>query len=312
VTGTAQARLDEGSADEGVPERWLTAADQRRALAGIARLIEQHCVFPEIASHCADELRNRPVRPGGTASSALARALTTELRTHDSHFTVKWGPVAPRRRNSGADDVPAMSFRREGAAGILTIGRFDDASKPEHARLADECLAQMQECDAAVIDVRDNPGGWPSMVEHILAPLLGPEPVHIVTFRSVGRPDHAAWTRPDGRFGRLDGLPLAVVVNERTASAAESLAYAVQSTGRGTVVGRPSVGAANPADAFREKTGFHVYIPTGAPIDPRTGTNWDGSGVKPAVVVPSGDDELRAALSIVSTALPDVPARRDA
>ncbi len=317
MTGTADVGRDEGSVDGpvgpgGVPERWLTASDQRRALGGIARLIELHCVFPEIGSSCAAKVRNRPIRPGGVASSALARALTAELREHDRHFTVRWGPVTSRRRSERSDVEPAMSFHREGRSGILTIRRFDDAGRPRHARLADACLTQLDECDAAVVDVRDNPGGWPSMVEHILAPLLGPDPVHIVTFRSVGRPDHAAWTRPDGRFPRLGDVPLIVVLDERTASAAESLAYAVQTTGRGTVVGRASAGAANPADAFAERTGFHVYIPTGAPIDPRSGTNWDGAGVQPAVVVPSGDDELRAALEIASEALLHRSDQRDA
>ncbi|WP_309102803.1 S41 family peptidase [Microbacterium sp.] len=312
MTGTARPRRDGDPDGAAVPERWLTASDQRRALEGIARLIEQHCVFPEVASAVAAELRERPIRPGGIASSALARTLTAELRSHDRHFTVRWGHAAPRRRTADAGGEPAISFRREAAAGILTIRRFDDASRPVHARLADACLAQLEECDGVVIDVRGNPGGWPTMVEHILAPLLAPDPVHIVTFRSAGSPDHEAWTRPDGRFPRLRDLPLVVLLDERTASAAESLAYAVQTTGRGTVVGRPSVGAANPADAFDERSGFRVHIPTGAPIDPRTGTNWDGAGVQPAVVIASDADELRVAIEIMTRRLTHDTDERDA
>ncbi len=67
------------------------------------------------------------------------------------------------------------------------------------------------------------------------------------------------------------------------ASAAESLAYLLKTTGRAVVVGEPSAGAANPGDWFDTGAGAAVFVSTGAPVDPRTGTSWEGVGVVPDV-----------------------------
>lgn len=279
-------------------ERWLLPADQRRVMLAIADLIERNYVFPAVARVCAEDLRASEARRPGIACSALASELTSLLRRHDRHFSVSWG-VPPSLTAASQDrrGGPALSFRRTGRIGVLTVRRFDDPSDARAAHLAKECLRRLEECDVAVIDLRENPGGWPTMVTRLLTPLLGAEPVHVVTFRRAGGGEHDEWTRPARGRSRLRDMPVFAVVDERTASAAEGMAYALQSTGRGAVVGRRTVGAANPVHCFAEPSGFHVYISTGAPIDPRTGSNWDQVGVRPDVFVGEDDDPLAAALT---------------
>ncbi len=285
--------------------RWLSAAEQRKAFEDVADLIEKHYVFPPVANVCAGGLRHRPVRPGGVSSTTLARDLTAQLRVHDRHFAVTWGAPAPLTPVADRQTVDAaMSLHMVEGIGVLTIRRFDDVKAVDVARLARDSVAQLECCEAAVIDVRHNPGGWPSMVEYLLSAFLGPDPVHLLTFIRRGAPDLTIWTRPPRRSTKLSEIPVVVIVDERTASAAENLAYTLQTTGRGVIVGRQTAGAANPVESFARSSGFHVYIPTGAPIDPRTGTNWDHIGVRPDIVLQDGDDAGERALDIARPALP--------
>jgi hypothetical protein len=83
---------------------------------------------------------------------------------------------------------------------------------------------------------------------------------------------------------RLD-VPLYVLISGRTGSAAESTAYTLQAAKRATVVGAVSVGAAHPGGEFPVGDGFFVFISTSQAINPITGTNWEGVGVKPDVTV---------------------------
>ncbi|MCP2637646.1 GNAT family N-acetyltransferase [Microbacterium sp. HD4P20] len=288
--------------DAAPPSRRMSAADQRDALNGISALIERHYVFADVAAVCARELRQRPIADEGLTTVEFSRQLTQQLREHDRHFSVTWGAPTdlPLRRASQRDDT-TISFRRDGSVGILTIRLFDDADDEHAARQAREALDQLSQCDAAVVDVRSNPGGWPSMVEYVLGPFLGPEPVAIVTFQSAEHPEVISWSQPEPALAGLERMPLFAVIGPGTASAAESFAYALQTTKRATLIGELTAGAANPVESFLDSTGFAVYISTGAPIDPRTKTNWDHTGVAPDVEAES-ERALDVAIGLARTA----------
>ncbi|MCD0445448.1 S41 family peptidase [Glycomyces sp. A-F 0318] len=277
------------------PVRWMDPAEQAAVLAGLADLVERHFVFADAAAAHAAEIRRWPVSEPGVSSEAFAQGLTQALRRRDGHFKVardepEAGPAAEKA--SG----PSMSLRREGRTGVLDVALLADGDDPADAAEARDRLAGLAACDAAVIDLRGVPGGWPSMVELLAGPFLGPEPRPLVTFVSRDRPDMHSASRPDARLARLASTPLWLVVDGRTASAAESFAYALQSIGRATVVGSPTAGAANPGRWFPGPDGFRMFIATGAPIDPRTGTNWEGVGVLPDVRTEG--DALGAALRL--------------
>lgn len=76
-------------------------------------------------------------------------------------------------------------------------------------------------------------------------------------------------------------------MSKRTLSAPESFAYNLQALKRATIVGEISAGGANPGREFRLNEHFVVFVPTGRSINPVTGTNWEGTGVKPDIEVPA-------------------------
>ena len=88
--------------------------------------------------------------------------------------------------------------------------------------------------------------------------------------------------------------PLYVLTSDRTFSGAEEFAYDVQTQRRGEVVGDTTGGGANPGGMRSVSDGFGVFVPSGRAINPVTGTNWEGVGVRPDVPVPA-EDALREA-----------------
>ncbi|MCC3764209.1 MarR family transcriptional regulator [Glycomyces sp. TRM65418] len=284
------------------PTRWMSPAEQTAALQGLADLVERHYVFANDAADYAAEIRRWPLVEPGVSTAEFAEALTDALRRRDRHFKITWGEPDQTARSTPDETAaaPSLDFRRDGETGIIAVRQFADADDPDAAEEARACLERLADRRAAVIDLRGTPGGWPSMAELLAGPFLGPRPVPIVTFMSREGPEASSSSRPDPRFAALDSMPLYLVVNERTGSAAESFAYALQSTGRATVVGTATAGAANPGRSFADPSGFWIFIATGAPIDPRTATNWEGVGVRPDVE--TAGDALDTALRLAKAA----------
>jgi hypothetical protein len=60
------------------------------------------------------------------------------------------------------------------------------------------------------------------------------------------------------------------------------------------IVGEPTNGRANPGGFLRLSGGFAVFVSGGSPENPITHANWEGSGVRPDLAVPSADALARA------------------
>ena len=92
-------------------------------------------------------------------------------------------------------------------------------------------------------------------------------------------------------------VPLYVLVDGGTGSAAESFAYTLRSAKRATIVGERSAGAANPGAMIDVGDGFAVFVSDGSPVNPITRTNWEATGVAPDVAAISAE-ALDAALRL--------------
>ncbi len=55
---------------------------------------------------------------------------------------------------------------------------------------------------------------------------------------------------------------------------------------RATLVGETTDGGAHPVMTSRIDEHFEIRLPAGRPINPITGTNWEGTGVAPDIHVP--------------------------
>jgi carboxyl-terminal processing protease len=125
--------------------------------------------------------------------------------------------------------------------------------------LREALLGELADCDAIVLDVRGR-GGFTDVVDEVLALF-----------------DPAAKGAPAPR------IPLVVLIDSRSRSAKEILAFRVRASGRGVLVGRRTEGAVLGAGFFRLSSGQWLELAT---RDVKVhGAGLEGVGVAPDVEV---------------------------
>lgn len=174
----------------------------------------------------------------------------------------------------------------ENSIGLIAISNFD-------ARCADETISAIdalreQGAQALIFDVRNNPGGYATELVKVLDYLL-PEGDLFRTLDYAGR---ETVDKSDASF--LD-MPIAVVCNEDSYSAAEFFPAAIQEYGAGTIVGMPTCGKGYFQYTYELSDGSAVGLSAGKYFTP-SGKSLIGTGIQPDVVV-EVDDETRAKIA---------------
>ena len=169
--------------------------------------------------------------------------------------------------------------------GLITIENFDD-------RCAEESVAAIEallESGARklIFDVRNNPGGYAHELVALLDYLL-PEGDLFRTVRYDGK-EHVDTSDAD-----CLEVPMAVLVNESSYSAAEFFAAALQEYGAGIVVGEKTVGKGYFQITHRLSDGSAVALSSGKYFTPN-GVSLAETGVTPDIVVPV-DEETAAGI----------------
>jgi len=282
----------------------------RERADAVADAIAANYFDPVRGKSIADDLRHDAANGAFDAlpPQALADALTARLRPLDRHFRVRWNEggdaqptPGPRRPPPPANHGIATVETLAGDVGHLRLSQFahfefdDDA--PERIAI-DDALAKLSGTRAMIVDLRGCRGGSPNMVGYLASAFVAPDADIYNTFRTRGQSLSEAPQTPH-KSPRTQ-LPLYVLIDGGTGSAAESFAYTLQSAKRATIVGERSAGAANPGGMIDIGEGFSVFVSDGTPVNPITRTNWEATGVQPDVIATS-DHALDTALRLART-----------
>ena len=189
--------------------------------------------------------------------------------------------------------------------GLVTIENFD-------GRCADETLAAIEElldqgAEALIFDVRNNPGGYKTELCRVLDYLLPEGPL----FRSEYYDGTEQVDESDAEF--LD-IPMAVLVNAESISAAEFFAAALDEYDAATVVGEQTIGKGYFQQSYKLSDGSAVGLSVGRYTTPK-GVSLTDVGITPDVVVeveeelfwqiyygnvdPEDDPQIQAAVEVL-------------
>ena len=195
---------------------------------------------------------------------------------------------------AGIETDPVESGMLAGDVGYVALANFYDNSAQ---RLEEAVEALMdQGARALVFDMRDNGGGYLHELTDMLDFLLPEGPVFI----SRDRAGNESVTTSDASC--VD-LPMAVLVNANTYSAAEFFAAELQERGAAVVVGEPTSGKGYSQQTFTLPYGGAVNISTGAYFT-GSGTSLIGTGLTlDAEVYNTGEEDaqLAAALALLGS-----------
>tara|TARA_R110000868_G_scaffold2321_1_gene17145 strand:- start:3789 stop:5123 length:1335 start_codon:yes stop_codon:yes gene_type:complete len=312
ITGMLALALIASAAD--AQDDTINAASRTAAIEEIGALISDNYYDADLGRGIASQLHEMEAGSDVqdvTSGNILAALLTEHLQQIDRHFEVQWRGVeqialtraewaAQEAQDAAGGDGSAdpnrwASLRRHNFAfgdlsvldanvGYLNLTGFAPIEPAEPTARA--ALTYLANTDTMIIDLRENGGGDPDMVQYLISHFLpaGTEVLYNTFLPRTGDPvemrslpDHPAGNRPD--------VPLYILVSPETLSAAEALAYHLQAMGRATIIGETTAGGANAGDFLLASSGYSVFIPTATSRNAITGTNWDGTGVAPDVSV---------------------------
>jgi len=266
----------------------------------IADLIAAHFVFPELGGQIADHLRELVTSSAPMLSlppADFAEALTQEfdMLAHDSHLRLDYAPdqakfnrnseelvhhhfVRARRKNFGF----MKAERLAGNIGYLALNEFPPRAVAEAT--AAGTMAFVANTQALIFDLHGNGGGAPDMVQLLISYLVAADPQPLSGIYSRATDSTETWqTLPEIPGKRMADVPVYVLVDRQTHSAAEAFAYDLQALKRATIIGERTRGGAHLVDFFPLAEMFVLMLPVARAVNPITRGNWQGSGVIPDI-----------------------------
>lgn len=286
VTGIRMGREPEPQA--AAPET-LTTAQVREIADSTAAQVEREYVIPDTGVAIARHLRAR-LAAGAydalTRPAELSEALTADLRAvnGDGHLymVVNTAPAVPGGGGGSPENDGIVRVERlEGNVGYLRLSSISGAPSGREAML--NALQLLGRTDAVILDLRGVPGGSGNMANFIISHFTPPEvPSLRVSVRGDAPPRERA-TLADVPGPRRTEVPLYVLTDRGSASAAEDIPFVLQNLERATIVGERTAGAGRNNRTLPVPHGMGVSVSVTRVTDPRTGREWEGVGVVPQV-----------------------------
>ncbi len=219
------------------------------------------------------------------------------------------GPDGSRRAvtvtRKRVEEPPARGALLSDGTGLVTIKNFNSRCAQETMAAVEELITQGAE--RLVVDVRNNGGGYVDELTALLDDLLPEGDI----FRSETK---AGTKRVVTSDADCVDLPMAVLVNGGTYSAAELFAAQLQEMDRGIIVGEPTFGKGFSQQTFPLVSGGAVNLSTaryytgggvcligvGLTLDREvTLTEEQNAALSAGVLAPEDDPQLQAAVDLL-------------
>ena len=298
-----QAGLCQGQTDS------VANSEKKVVVDAVASILQKQYVFPDTARKMGDLIRKN-LKAGKYAvlddPRAFANKLTEDLRSisRDKHLGVRFAPE--RIRDEKTTDEAAMKKAREfqkkleradnygfkeikilsGNVGYLKFNYFSAAQ--EAFRVAVGAMAFLANCDALIIDLRENGGGNPEMIQLLSSYFFSGEPRHLNSFYyRMDEKTEQFWTLPYVPGSKLDETDLYVLTSSYSFSGAEEFTYNLKNMKRATIIGETTGGGAHPVRREILNDHFFIMVPYARAVNPISKTNWEGTGIEPNIKVPA-------------------------
>lgn len=286
----------------------LTPGDKEEIVNKLISEVNDGYIFTETAKKIEQSLRdsiNNNSYDNINYQSEFAAVLTAQLIniSNDQHFRVNYFPesipyaitnpedISPddRERINNYEISKNFGFKSvkklKGNIGYIELASFMNPANA--SQTVASVFNKLSRTKALVIDLRNNPGGSPYMVQLISSYLLDEPSVLLnkIYWRKRQKTDEF-WTLSFLEGKRYLNKPVYILTSNYTFSAAEEFAYNLQQLKRAVVIGEVTGGGAHPVNFVQLSDHLGISLPMGTSINPITNTNWEGIGVIPDIQAP--------------------------
>jgi carboxyl-terminal processing protease len=183
--------------------------------------------------------------------------------------------------------LPLITSKR--LANDIVYVKLDEFSAPAAGKMKEALTALLRDDPAGLIlDLRGNPGGLLDVAVEIGSQFVGEGDILSERFA-----DGTARNYPAEPGGLATSIPLAVLVDEGSASASEIIAGAIQDTGRGPLIGTQTFGKGSVQLPIMLSDGSMLRVTRARWFTPE-GRAIHGTGLVPNIVVERSDADRTA------------------
>ena len=180
--------------------------------------------------------------------------------------------------SSVRSEIPRSGF------GYIRIAQFQENTGQQFKKALSDLSEKDSQLKGVVLDLRNNPGGLlTTSIEVVDAVLDGGL---VVYTEGRGAKSSASYQASSG--DRLNGLPMVVLINEGSASAAEIVAGALQDHGRALILGTNSFGKGSVQTIFPLGGNRGMKLTTARYFTPNK-RSIQALGIKPDIIVQPAD-----------------------
>ncbi len=291
--------------------------EKEQVVQKIGEILNKLYVYSEKAKEMSSSIREK-LKGGNyeriTSPQAFASRVMRDLRkiSKDRHIRVVFGPEFVKRlkkEKENQNDPELIKLRLKelrktnfgfkevkilpGNIGYLDLWQFAGTKYAGETAVA--AMNFLANCDALIIDLRNNGGGRPEMIQLLTSYFYEDEPIHLNSFYwRPGDKRTQTWTLPHAPGKGIPNNDIYILTSSRTFSAAEEFSYNLKNLKRATLIGETTGGGAHPGGPEIINDNFIINVPKGRAINPITQTNWEGVGVEPHIKV-SQDKALTTA-----------------
>lgn len=219
--------------------------------------------------------------PGGSAVklSILHDGATKPVDISVTRSTIVVPSVDSWIKNSTQiNEISGLPKTTTGRVAYIHLSRFGDTTNSDWDRAVSDILAAGP-VKGLIFDLRNNPGGYLEGAVYISSEFIKSGSVV-----SQVNSDGSKQNYPVVRVGRLLTIPVVVLINKGSASAAEITAGALRDYKRATVVGETSFGKGTVQTPEDLPDGSSVHITTGRWLLPN-GDSISKKGITPDIAV---------------------------
>ncbi len=248
----------------------------------------------EVVDTQDDSPADRAGLKSGDRIVAIDETDLTEINAHEASQWLRGNPgsrVALTVERDGQSDVMEISLIRElirrtslthellpDGLVYIAINNFQQTTPDELDTALEAVREAMDRPAGLILDLRDNPGGMLDAAVAVADRFLSEQ----LIVSSEGRSDSQSLTFHSSPGERLEGVPIVVLVNQRSASGAEILAGALQDHVRAVILGEPTYGKGSIQTIWTLRSGAGIRLTTAHYFTP-SGRRIETDGIEPDI-----------------------------